>query len=1091
MAKKEKSGPKAGFKNEDTVQAEEKAVLEHAQKQAEVSGQKTAVDQETEHAGESGPTITMQGVSGKKITSTVKVVKVKKAAAAKTEDSADSDSPTLVVPTDSSEDQAVRIDETDKQDVSEQVVADESGASVSEETRAADRGIEETKGSEDLSDTAEAQLKVETRTDDGVKSKTAEQKNDKVQADKQSAEATGVNNDAVEVQATEKSEKNQEKLKEESESVIAPTKTTATLPGTTPQPRKIKSGSDVQAEREQVASKEEKKIDNKTKERDPRQKSRKPSAKAGDDRQRSKSQDAAATGQKSVTEGTDQKRQGPGPNSPNRGQGPTREARPLGSMNRSVTPGKVGNIFDQTTKSEKVDSSLAATAKAFAQRKEQQSKAREERGSRRPGGQGGPGAQGGQGGGRARQGYGQGGGFNRQSEGFGDKDKDDDQKPQFRRKATTRKTGGDEFTPPAASSRGGFAQRDAKDKNKKERERDRGRRDFQDRGLNDLRGNRGRRRPGSSQQSAPKKPVAVLTHVSLPEALTVKELAEALKKTSADVIKSLMGMGVLATLNQVVDYDTASLIAGEFNIETELYVEETEEDILFDDSEDNPDDLESRPPVVAVMGHVDHGKTSLLDFIRQAHVTTGEAGGITQHIGAYQVRLNDRKITFLDTPGHEAFTTMRQRGAKATDIAILVVAADDGVMPQTVEAINHARAANTEIVIAINKIDKPGGNIDKVKQELAVHELIPEEWGGSTIMVPVSAKTGEGIDTLLEMVLLTADILELKANPNRQAKGIVIEAKLDRNRGPLATMLVQRGTLQVGDTIVTGAIVGNIRAMLDSSQHSVKKAGPSVPVEIMGLPEVPEAGEIFYAVQDERVARQLAEKRRDLIREEQMSPSSRMSLDNLFSKMAAGEVRELNLIVKADVQGSVEAVRQSLEKLNNDEVKVNIIHGAVGAVNESDVRLAEISNAIIIGFNVRPPAVVTEQAKSSGVDIRSYSVIYNAIDDIESAMKGMLAPEYKEVVLGHCEIRETFKVSSIGTIGGGYVTDGKMLRNASIRLLRNGIVVHEGQLASLRRFKDDVREVAAGYECGFSLERYNDIKVGDIIEAYEMQEIER
>jgi len=584
---------------------------------------------------------------------------------------------------------------------------------------------------------------------------------------------------------------------------------------------------------------------------------------------------------------------------------------------------------------------------------------------------------------------------------------------------------------------------------------------------------------------------AILTHVTLPEILTVKEFAEAIKKTAAEVIKKLIKFGIMATLNQEIDFDTATIIAEEFGITTEKLVEVTEEEILFDDSEDNEQDLKPRPPVVVVMGHVDHGKTSILDRIRSAQVASGEAGGITQHIGAYTVKAKNRQITFLDTPGHEAFTTMRARGAQVTDIAILVVAADDGVMPQTVEAVNHARAANTQIVVALNKIDKEGANIDKVKQELSKLELIPEEWGGSTVMVPVSAKTGQGMDELLEMVLLTADILDLKANPDKQAKGTVIEAKLDKNRGPVATVLVQRGTLRTGDTLVTGSIIGHVRAMTDDKGNMVKKAGPSIPVEILGLPEVPEAGELFYAVTDEKVARTLAERRRVQQREQQLRSSSRMSLDTLFSQMAAGEVKDLNIIVKADVQGSVEAVRQSLEKLSGSEVRVKVIHGAVGAITESDIRLAEVSNAIVIGFNVRPAANVADLAKDAGVDVRMYRVIYNAIDDIEAAMKGMLTPKFKETILGHAQVRQVFKVSGVGSIGGCYVTDGKITRSSEVRIVRDGIVIHEGKLASLKRFKDDVREVATGYECGIGIEKFNDIKENDVIEAFEMTEIER
>ncbi|MHB8963890.1 MAG: translation initiation factor IF-2, partial [Saccharofermentanales bacterium] len=570
---------------------------------------------------------------------------------------------------------------------------------------------------------------------------------------------------------------------------------------------------------------------------------------------------------------------------------------------------------------------------------------------------------------------------------------------------------------------------------------------------------------------------------------TVKELAEAIKKTSGEVIKKLMKFGMMATLNQEIDYDTAAIIVEEFGITSEKAVVVTEEDILFDDTEDNEEELVMRAPVVVVMGHVDHGKTSLLDKIRSTSVVTGEAGGITQHIGAYTVKLKGRNITFLDTPGHEAFTTMRARGAQVTDIAILVVAADDGVMPQTVEAINHAKAAGVQIIVAINKIDKPGANTESVKRELSDLGLVPEEWGGSNVMVPVSALTGEHIDELLEMVLLTADIMDLKTNPSKQAKGTVIEARLDKNKGPVATVLVQRGTLKTGDSIVTGSIIGRVRAMTDDKGAQVKKAGPSIPVEVLGLPEVPEAGELFYAVEDEKVARQLAEKRKVKQRELQLKANSKMSLDTLYTQMAAGVVKDLNLIVKADVQGSVEAVTQSLEKISNGEVRVRVIHGAVGTITETDVRLAEVSNAIIIGFNVRPATNVAEMASDVGVDIRLYRIIYQAIEEVQSAMKGMLDKKFKEVVLGHVEIRQVFKVSGVGTIGGAYVTDGRVIRSCDVRLLRSGIVIHEGKLASLKRFKDDAREVAAGFECGISLEKYNDIKEGDIIEAFEMQEV--
>ena len=582
----------------------------------------------------------------------------------------------------------------------------------------------------------------------------------------------------------------------------------------------------------------------------------------------------------------------------------------------------------------------------------------------------------------------------------------------------------------------------------------------------------------------------VITEIKIPAFITVKEFAEGIGKKSSDIIMALMKLGVMATINQELDFDTACLVADSFGINAELLEEKTEEDILFVD-EDNPENLETRPPVVVVMGHVDHGKTSLLDKIRSSNVTEGEAGGITQKIGAYTVRLKGRQITFLDTPGHEAFTTMRARGAQFTDIAILVVAADDGVMPQTIEAINHAKAANTEIIVAINKIDKPGANPDRVKQELTQYGLICEEWGGQTIMVPISAKQGTGIDELLENVLLTADVMELKADPKSQAKGAVIEAKLDKNRGPVASVLVQRGTLRQGDTVVCGPILGNVRAMYDDKGVAIKKAGPSIPVEILGLPEVPQAGEILFAVSDDKTARQLVEKRKIKQREEQLHRSSKMSLDTLAAQMAAGDVKELNIIIKADVQGSVEAVQQSLEKLSNEEVKINVIHGGVGAINESDIVLADVSNAIIIGFNVRPSQMITDKAKETGVDVRLYSVIYNAIEDVENAMKGMLAPKIEEVVWGHAEVRQLFKVSGIGTIGGCYVTDGKIQRSSNVRVIRDDVVVYTGVLGSLQHEKDSVKEVVSGHECGLTVEKYNDIKIGDVIEAFGNIEVKR
>ncbi|MBR3865666.1 MAG: translation initiation factor IF-2, partial [Clostridia bacterium] len=563
-----------------------------------------------------------------------------------------------------------------------------------------------------------------------------------------------------------------------------------------------------------------------------------------------------------------------------------------------------------------------------------------------------------------------------------------------------------------------------------------------------------------------------------------------LKKTAAEVIKQLMKLGVMASISQDIDFDTASLVAMELGAVPEKEVVVTIEEKLFDEREDTAEELVERAPVVVVMGHVDHGKTSLLDAIRQADVASGEAGGITQHIGAYRVRLNDRDITFLDTPGHAAFTSMRARGAQVTDIAILVVAADDGVMPQTVEAINHAKAAGVPIIVAVNKMDKESADPDRILQQLTEYELVPEEWGGTTVVCKISAKKKQGIDNLLEMVLLTADIQELKANPNRLAKGTVIEAKLDRGRGPVATILVQNGTLKNGDIVIAGTAVGRIRAMTDDKGRKLEEAGPSVPVEIIGLAEVPGAGDIFYAVEDERMARTLAEKRRYEEKEEQAHAQQKVTLDNLFSHIETGSVKSLNIIVKADVKGSAEAVKSSLEKISNEEVKVSVIHSAVGGVNNSDIMLAAASNAIIVGFNVRPEAGVADAAQQAGVDIRLYRIIYDCIEEIEQAMKGMLAPKFKEVVIGHAEVRQTFKVSGVGTIAGCYVTDGKMQRKEKVRIVRDSIVIHEGDLATLRRFKDDAKEVAQGFECGLSIEKFNDIKEGDIIEAFVMEQIQ-
>ena len=576
--------------------------------------------------------------------------------------------------------------------------------------------------------------------------------------------------------------------------------------------------------------------------------------------------------------------------------------------------------------------------------------------------------------------------------------------------------------------------------------------------------------------------------ITIPDEIQVGELAARLKVTAAEVIKRLMSLGVMASVTEVIDYDTAAMVAMEIGAKVEKEVILTIEDRLIDDSEDNDENLQERSPVVVVMGHVDHGKTSLLDVIRHTNVTSTEAGGITQHIGAYRVMVNGRPITFLDTPGHEAFTSMRARGAQVTHIAILVVAADDGIMPQTVEAINHAKAAGVSIIVAINKMDKDTANPDKVKQELTEHELVPEEWGGDVICVPVSAVTKQGIDTLLEMVQLVADMKELKANPDRLAKGTVIEAKLDKGRGPVATVLVQNGTLHTGDVIIAGTALGHVRVMRDDLGRQVEQAGPSVPVEITGLAEVPSAGDTFNAVEDERLARELVEQRRHKQKEEAFKSYQKVTLDNLFSQIAEGEMKELPIIVKADVMGSVEAVRQSLEKISNDEVRVRVIHGAVGAVSESDVMLAEASNAIIVGFNVRPDPVAKENAEQSGVEIRLYRIIYDAIEDVTAAMKGMLAPKYKDVDLGRAEIRQVYKITGVGVVAGCYVLEGKITRNANIRVVRDGIIIADDKLSSLKRFKDDVREVAAGYECGMTMEKFNDIKEGDILEAYVVEE---
>ena len=604
---------------------------------------------------------------------------------------------------------------------------------------------------------------------------------------------------------------------------------------------------------------------------------------------------------------------------------------------------------------------------------------------------------------------------------------------------------------------------------------------------------RGRRKKGrqmSAQQMMA--PIKIETAYMTAETITVRDLTERIGKPAGEIIKKLMLLGIMATINQELDFDTASLVASEFGVTLEMKLDKTAEDALSAENvEDSEEELVTRPPVVTIMGHVDHGKTSLLDYIRKAKVAAGEAGGITQHIGAYIAQVDERQITFLDTPGHEAFTAMRARGTQATDIAILVVAADDGVMPQTIESINHAKAAKCPIIVAINKIDKPGADPDAVKQELTRYELVPEEWGGDTIMVNVSAKTGEGVDDLLENVLLLADMLELKANPNRKARGVIIEAKLDHSRGAVATALVQNGTLHVGDMVVAGNAYGRIRAMVSSRGERVKNAPPSTPVEIIGFGGVPEAGDEFMAVADEKLARQVVEERAAKARASMVKNSSASTLEELYSKLEQGEVKDLNIIIKADVQGSVEAVKQSLEKLSNSEVRVRTIHSGVGAITENDVMLAGIDGAIIIGFNVRPDAKAREAANRDGIDIRYYRVIYQAIEDIEKAQKGLLAPEFRENVLGHAEVRNVFKITGVGIVAGSYVTDGKLQRNAQVRLLRDNVVVYEGKLSSLQRFKDAVKEVADGYECGVCLENYTDIKEGDVIECFMMEEIPR
>ena len=603
---------------------------------------------------------------------------------------------------------------------------------------------------------------------------------------------------------------------------------------------------------------------------------------------------------------------------------------------------------------------------------------------------------------------------------------------------------------------------------------------------------RGKKKKKAAAQAKAFEPVRIEKAVMTAETITVRDLSERIVKPAGEIIKKLMMLGIIATINNELDYETAGLVCAEYDIELEKKVAETAEDALEkEDVQDAEEDLIPRPPVVTIMGHVDHGKTSLLDYIRKTRVTAGEAGGITQHIGAYTVNLDGRQITFLDTPGHEAFTSMRLRGAMATDIAVLVVAADDGVMPQTVEAISHAKAAGVQTIVAINKIDKPAANIERIKQQLTEYDLVCEDWGGDTIMVPVSAHTGEGVEQLLEMILLVAEVQDYKANPNRKARGIIIEARLDKGRGPVATVLVKNGTLRVGDTIVAGTAYGRVRAMVNDLGERVKSAGPSDPVEVIGFNDVPEAGDQISAVDDDKLSRQVAEERKDRLRAALIKEQQKTTLDDLFSQISAGQIKDLNVIIKADVQGSVEAVRQSLEKLSNDEVRVRSIHGGVGAITETDVMLASTANAIIIGFNVRPDNNARAMAEKEKIDVRLYRVIYQAIEDVQNAMKGLLAPKFKEVLLGHATVRTPFKVSGVGTVAGSYVTDGKIIRSQQVRLLRDNVVIHEGKISSLQRFKDAVKEVNTGYECGIGIENYNDIKENDVIECFMMEEVEQ
>ena len=627
-------------------------------------------------------------------------------------------------------------------------------------------------------------------------------------------------------------------------------------------------------------------------------------------------------------------------------------------------------------------------------------------------------------------------------------------------------------------------------KNRKQLARESGFSGYDDDVIRGGRRARATKKPSAQQLMAP---IKIEKAYMTAETITVKDLTERIGKPAGEILKKLLMLGIMSNINSELDFDTASLVCADFGVELEMKLDKTAEDELVEETafEDAEEDLLPRPPVVTIMGHVDHGKTSLLDYIRNAHVTAGEAGGITQHIGAYTVELDGRPITFLDTPGHEAFTAMRARGAQATDIAVLVVAADDGVMPQTVEAINHAKAAEVPIIVAINKMDKPTANPDRVKQDMTAHNLVPEEWGGDTICVPVSAHTGEGVDDLLEMILLQADMLQLRANPNRMAKGVIIEAKLDKARGPVATVLLQNGTLHVGDAIVAGMASGRVRALLNDRGERVKEAGPAMPVEIAGFSDVPSAGDDMMAVEDEHLARQVVEERREKQKAARVAASSKLSLDNLFSRMDAAKQTTLNIIIKADVQGSVEAVKQAMEKLSNEEVKVRVLHAAAGTINEGDITMASAFDSIIIGFNIRPDNNIRDIAEREGVDIRLYRVIYQAIEDVQKAMKGLLDPEFKEVMLGTAEVRNTFRITGAGTVAGCYIKSGKVQRNAQVRLVRDSIVVYEGKLSSLKRFKDDAKEVAEGYECGISFDNYNDIKEGDVIECFIMEEIER